>query len=154
MSNFAQGAIYLAFRSRNKYALYMPAAKRGRPPSGNQRREVEVSFCLTNQDADYLERTAVALGFRNRGQMLTAIVERLVAAQLAAFAFLKVGWQLAERARETGSSKGTGFWNPFRDPILPFEPAEPRPPSPLPDEDLANPAQTKLLEQVRKQKLA
>ena len=132
----------------------MSAKKRGRPPSGNEPRDAQVYFALTTEDAEWLNEVSEALGFRNRGQMLTAIMERLIIAQLAPFAWLKVAWQIAGRAQETRSSQSAGLWNPFRERIPPLDPAEfvgpPRPPSALPDEDLA-PAQTKLLEQVRKQ---
>ena len=108
-------------------------------------------FNLTQEDADFLERAALQLGFTSRGNMLTAIMERLCIARLAPTAFLKVGWQLATRASETGASKGAGFWNPFRDPIPPFDPAElPRPPLPMPEEELA-PQKQKILQQVEKQ---
>ncbi len=112
--------------------------KPGRKKTGNRVRETEVSFALTPEDAQWFTEVAHDLGFTSRGQLFTAIMERLAIGQLAPFVFLKVGYQLAQRAQETGASKGAGFWNPFRDSIPPLEPAElPRPPLPLPDAELA-----------------
>ena len=128
--------------------------KPGRKKTGNQVREAEVTFALTPEDAQWFTEVAQNLGFTSRGQFFTAIMERLAIGQLAPFVFLKVGYQLAQRAQETGAAKGTGFWNPFRDSIPPLEPASlPRPPLPLPDAELA-PADKKQLRSHLKSELA
>ena len=125
--------------------------KVGRPKSGNVTRDAEAKLFLTREDADWLQTLALDLGFTSRGQLLTAIVERLCLGGMAPAVFLKVGWQLQKRANLTGASCGAGFYNPFEK-LPPLEPvAAPRPPLPMPDEELA-PAETRqLLASVRKQ---
>lgn len=129
----------------------MATRKVGRPKSGKQIRSTEVTFSLTPEDAEWFSKTALELGFSSRGQFFTALAERLRLGGLAPVAFLKIGWQLGNRASETGSSKGAGFINPFWVPP-PLDPVEATRPTPtLPDEDLA-PSETKqLLTELRKQ---
>ena len=108
------------------------AKKMGRPKSGVQTRDAEVSFHLTLEDAQWFADVAQRLGFKNRGQFFTAVVERLRIGGLAPFAFLKVGYQIAKLAEANPSKERAGFWNPFTERIPPIDPAE-LPPPPLPE---------------------
>ena len=104
------------------------AKKMGRPGSGAQTRDVEVTFHLTPEDAQWFAEIASKLGFKSRGQFFTLVMERLRVGGLAPFAFLKVGYQLAKLADANPSKEWAGFWNPFKERILPFDPAELLPP--------------------------
>jgi hypothetical protein len=100
---------------------------RGRPSLGVIPRDAQVSFFLREADADWWTRKAEALGFKSRSQLFTALTERLKLGGLAPITFLKLGMMIANRAAETGESKGGGFVNPFQSltPLpLPDEPAD------------------------------
>lgn len=129
------------------------AKKMGRPGSGARTRDVEVTFHLTPEDAQWFAEAANSLGFRSRGQFFTAVMERLRIGGLAPFAFLKIGYQLAKLAEARPSSQRGGFWNPFKERILPFDPAELLPPPVLgPASVELDPAEKKFIrDALRKQ---
>ena len=52
-------------------------------------------FCLTPGDAAYLNELSENLGFKSRSQMITAIIERLVAGGFSGMTLCKLGWQFA-----------------------------------------------------------
>ena len=140
---FTPGRIYNGRMSEKK--------KLGRPKSGYQVRDAEVSCSLTAADADWLNTLAADLGFKDRGQMLTAMLERLRAGGFAPFAFAKLGFQFYQIATKSGSNKGAGIFNPLQKwPPLP----EQLPTAPIPAlaavEELPL-RQQKLLQQVEKQ---
>ena len=130
----------------------MSGKKRGRKPSGNRVREVELSYSLTAEDAQKLADLADGLGFKSRSEMVTAIFERLALAGWAPVAWLKLGWLLRNRAQETGHFEDCGWWNPFEpwEP-LPVEDKPPRPTPALSDEQLTAKETKTLLAEVRKQ---
>ena len=126
----------------------MSAKKRGRKPTGNQVREVELGFSLTRDDAQKLAELADGLGFKNRGEMVTAIFERLALAGWAPVAWLKLGWLLRNRANETGELEDRGWWNPFEPwPDLPVT-DKPRPQPTLPEAELTAREKTQLRKEV------
>jgi hypothetical protein len=84
--------------------------KPGRPKSGAKLRESQVSFFLTEDDAQYFADRAKDLGFSSRSQMFTAIAERLVLGGMSGLVFAKIGWQFAKLAESTGAAKQAGFY--------------------------------------------
>ena len=130
----------------------MTAKKRGRKPTGNQVREVELGFSLTKEDAQKLADLADGLGFKNRAEMVTAIFERLALAGWAPVAWLTLGWLLRNRAQETGHFEDCGWWNPFAPwPDLPVEDRPPRPTPALPEGQMSAGQTKQLLAEVRKE---
>ena len=128
----------------------MTTKKMGRPKSGYDVRDTEVRCSLRTQDAEWLATLAVDLGFKDRGQMLTAMLERLRLGGFAPFAFAKLGFQFYQLVKLTGSQKGAGFMKPWEYwPPLPEQlPTAPNPV--MADlEELPKP-QEKLLLQVQK----
>ena len=129
----------------------MSAKKRGRPKTGEPVREIEISYSLTAEDADWLAKFAEDLGFKSRSELLTAITERLIVARFAPVGWLRIGWQIANRAHDLGLGKGAGFYNPFESlPPLPVE-DRPRPTLKLPVEDLAPKETKQILATIRKE---
>ena len=128
----------------------MTRKKLGRPPTGNQVREVELGFSLTKQDADKLTAMAAGLGFKSRPEMITAILERLILGGWAPAAWAKLGWQIRSRAMKTGYFvDDAGWFNPFEKwPPLPVE-DPPRPTLALPEEELAAREKTTLLRELK-----
>ena len=129
----------------------MSEKKTGRPKSGKPVRQAEVSYSLTAEDAEWLAKFADDLGFKSRSELLTAITERLIVARFAPVGWLRIGYQIANRAHQLGISKSAGWYNPFESlPPLPVE-DRPRPTLTLPVEELAPADKKQLLAEVRKQ---
>jgi hypothetical protein len=84
--------------------------KPGRPKSGAKLREAQVSFFLTEEDAQYFADRAKDLGFSSRSQMITAIAERLVIGGMSGLVFAKIGWQFSKLVEATGSASQAGFY--------------------------------------------
>lgn len=130
----------------------MAEKKAGRPKSGYQTRDAEISFSTTAEDAAWFDEVADKLGFRSRSEFFSSIAERLRLGGLAPVIWLRIGYQIAKRAHEVGAAKGAGFVNPFLTlPPLDVEDKLPRPPMVLPVEELAPAEAKRLLSEVRKQ---
>ena len=129
----------------------MTPKKLGRPKSGYNVRDTEVRCSLRTKDAEWLATLAVDLGFKDRGQMLTAMLERLIVGGFAPFAFAKLGFQFLQLVSRTGTNQGAGFMKPWK-PWNPLPEQLDTAPSPvLADvEELPKPQQ-KILQQVEKQ---
>lgn len=61
------------------------------------------AFFLTEQDAQWLNNFASLAGFKNRGQLVTAVIERLIVGGFSGVAFFKTHWQLLHYAEKHGS---------------------------------------------------
>lgn len=115
-------------------------------------RNAEVKSMMTEEDASTLTEFADALGFKSRSEFITAIMERLLLGGFAPVAWLKLGWQIRNRAEKVGIAKGAGFYNPFESwPPLPVEDRPPRPNPALPDEQLSAQQTKQLLAEVKKE---
>lgn len=71
-------------------------AKKGRPRLQSPRNK-QLSFFLTEEDAEYLNKVASSLGLRSRSVVLTAIVEGLIESGFSLAGFIKVGNQIHKR---------------------------------------------------------
>ena len=110
-----------------------------------------MKFFLTGDDAQWFAKFADDLGFKSHSELWTAIAERLRSGGLAPAVWLKLGYQLANRAEEVGTRKGAGWYNPFsRLEPLPVE-DRPRPTPVLPEEQLTTRETNALLKEVRKE---
>ena len=123
----------------------------GRPKSGYEVRDTEVRASLRTTDAQKLAEIAENLGFKDRGQMLTAMLERLLSGGFAPLAFAKLGFQFYQLLGRIPPFKSSGYFNPAKPwPPLPEE----MPTAPIPamaEVEELPPSQQKLLQQVQKQ---
>lgn len=78
-----------------------PRRGRGRPKATRDKRTTELSFCLTPQDREHIDRIAKDIG-TTRGRLLTAIIERLCIGGFSPYVGFKTCWQLQNKLRELG----------------------------------------------------
>lgn len=81
------------------------------------------AFFLTENDAEELKRAAKSMGFnRGGGQLVTAVVERLIIGGFSPASFIKVALQLNAFAKKNGCKFDQGFYFGVRPlPALPDE---------------------------------
>lgn len=81
------------------------------------------AFFLTEEDSIKLNEIARAAGFnRGGGQMVTAIIERLIIGGFSPYVFLRVGLQLQKFSEQNGHPYENGFYFTTRPlPALPDE---------------------------------
>lgn len=88
-------------------------SKRGRPKSPFKKRDTRVSGYVTKEDAEYVSEVADNFGFSSTSEFVTAILEELCKGGFSAFAFMRLGWHVANLPTKR---KRTGYHLDLRPP--------------------------------------
>ena len=87
------------------FTLRMTDSKRmGRPPSDLPTRDKQVALFLTPEDAEWFTEFASSYGFKSRGELLTAILERVRLCGMSPVGMLRIGTQMSKRCRDANPS--------------------------------------------------
>lgn len=107
----------------------MKATRRGgKKKSGKAVRTSKVQFCMTPEDADWLNEFAIDAGFVSRSQLITAIIERLMLCGFSGAGAARLSLQIQDKLKR--NLKKTGRKRPER---LDWDSLLLRPLPPLPE---------------------